>query len=381
MWGDGPWCPDWTPLRGMVQVGSVALWHGAPGSGKSLVALHAIAALLSGEGARVLGRKVRDRPVPGDGVQTEHAEHRCLYVSLEDTANQVEGRVRALTAFFGLDPTIWNRARMVCGMTSDPKRKAAAIEAAIAELNPTVIVIDNLRRFDAEAEREAATAQPVIETIERLAREHGAAIVLIHHDRKMPGQGNGKSSGDEMASGSGALIGAARLAVQFHKESDDVIAMNGGKSNHGPNAGQAMWRLVEGQCNGWGVVVAEPMEMPKEEDVFEGLNKVRQQEIVRALLDRDAEDRRVDCQSPGGAIFAVGAELELEPVDDLGLGVKSSLRTSGQTDNRKRMEKMLAAWCNAGALRIKEVPITIPGRRGTAQKQVFVQGRNGLLSE
>ena len=363
--GNGPWAPLWTPLSGMVQMESVALWHGAPGSGKSLLAINAMAALLTYDGERVLGRKVLEKPIPAPEMTTERVEHACLYVSLEDTRNQVDGRVRAITAHYGLDAAIWERARMVCHLVANPENKWKQVRRAVSQVNPTVIFIDNLRRFDADAEMEAATAQPVIEGLERIARESGAAMVVIHHDRKMPGQGGGATRGDEMASGSSALIGASRLALQITKDQDGIVWLNGGKSNHGPNAGVASYELLTENVCGYPVVVASPRPDDTPEKVFDGIDDATRRQAVRSLLDRDADQRMANESARGWAGFAVGEALGMDPETDLGRGTRNAKqRSEVQKTARLKVTAMLNAWMKLGVLKIPRSTVRCNTRCG-----------------
>ena len=374
MMGDGPWAPVWTPLPGMVRMDSVALWHGAPGSGKSLLAINAMAALLTYDGERVLGRRVLERPIPALEMTTERVEHRCLYVSLEDTQNDVDGRVRAITAHYELDAAIWERCRMVCHLVADPENRWKQVKRAVSMIQPTVIFIDNLRRFDAQAESEARAAQPIIEGLEAISKESGAAMVVIHHDRKLPSQGQGKTSGDEMASGSGALVGASRLALQVHKDAEDVVWLNGGKSNHGRGAGVAGFDLLEESVCGYGVVVASPRPGEADWDVFDGIDDATKKQAVRDLLDIPADRRMVNERASGWAVLAFGPSVG---ITDLAGGTRTAgERNAEQKSNRRRVKSMLDALVRKGVLRIAKMEIR--SVRTTRESDVYVQGDSGV---
>lgn len=374
---ESAWAPVWTPIPGMIRMESVALWHGAPGSGKSLLALNAIASLLTHDGERLLGRKVLEKPVPGHDRETERVDHTCLYLSLEDTENDVNGRIRALTSHYQLDPGIWDRMKSVFHLSHEPETKWKQVKWAIGKTRPTVIFIDNLRRFDAEAESDAASAQPVIEGAERAAKEIGAAMVFIHHDRKLPPQGNGKTSGDEMASGSGALIGAARLALQISKDSDETVWLNGGKSNHGRGAGMASYELLEANVCGYGVVVASPRPDDAGDGAFDGLDETDRKRMVRDILDLEPAARLANDTSQGWAGFQVGTSIGMDPVDDLGMGTRwAKQRNAEQNANRKRVTAILDAMLRKGVLAISKV--TLKHNRSNRETNVYIQGSSGV---
>ena len=378
MIGEGPWAPLWTPLTGMVRMDSVALWHGAPGSGKSLLAINAMAALLTYDGERLLGRKVLERPIPALDRVTERVEHSCLYVSLEDTWNDVDGRVRAITSHYALDPGIWARAGIVCHLVADPENRWKQVRRAATLLKPTVIFIDNLRRFDAQAESEAKAAQPIIEGLEAIARETGAAMVVIHHDRKLPSQGNGKTSGDEMASGSGALVGAARLALQISKDAEDTVWLNGGKSNHGRGAGVASFDLLEADVCGYNVVVACPRPDTSPENAFEGIDDAARRQAVRDFLDLPAHLRMFNDAASGWAGYAFGEFLGMDPEQDLAKGTKAARqRKAKQKDARRKIGAMLDYLVRAGVLVIRKTEIR-RGNRSTRKSEVYCQGSEGV---
>ena len=370
---DGPWAPEWWPLSGMLMSNAVSIWHGDPGSGKSLMAVNAMAALLSPDRAMdIVGRKVLPRPIPALERRAEDVEHRVLYVSLEDTLRQVTGRVRAITSRFGLDPAIWERARFLGRLDGDAENKAKTVIRLARELRPTVIFLDNLRRFDHRGEK-VDTAQSVIDCIESIALAYGAALALLHHDRKLRIEGNGAK--DQQASGAGHLIATARAAIAIEAGDDGTIRIDGGKANHGPAAGVASWKKETADVCGWPVVVAVPV-VP--ESPFKGLTVDQCRRIVDAICAAEPQDRAVDAQSDGWAGYAVASGIGMEPDADLGFGIRAARnRTPAHNVARKRCADILNEWTRNGVLSVRKATI-VRRSRNADPVSVYVKGRNDL---
>lgn len=109
-----------------------------------------------------------------------------------------------------------------------------------AEADPwRLVIVDPLSRFSgAENENDNASATKVIESLERLAKASGAAVLACHHS------GKGAKEGDDAIRGASALLDGARfgmtLARPTKKKTDDPDppaedrVLQCVKSNYGP---------------------------------------------------------------------------------------------------------------------------------------------------
>lgn len=137
-------------LGGGLFSGSVTLLGGEPGIGKSTLLLQAAASMAS-------------------------AGSRCLVVSAEESPAQVRHRAERLGA---LSANLW-----ILGETSLP-----AIEAAVAELQPDVLVVDSIQTiWDPELESAPGSVSQVRDCAHRLAvaaKSGGPSVILVGHVTK-----------------------------------------------------------------------------------------------------------------------------------------------------------------------------------------------------
>ena len=176
--------PNWL-LEGLVARGDVTLETGAPGLGKSWVTM-GLTVAVADRHPTFLGL-----PVLGHG--------RVLYVDQENPNDVIFQRLNAL----GLTAEgkrnvryLWN-----CGIRLDRDPDEFLEEAMAYE--PSLIVLDSLTRLHSRDENNAGEMATLFnEGIQPLARETGAAVVLIHHDSKA---GAPRGSIDIVASADAAL--------------------------------------------------------------------------------------------------------------------------------------------------------------------------------
>lgn len=158
---------DWL-VSEMVCSGDVTLLMGDPGLGKSWLTMDLAASVASSEDSHWLGYPVMKRG-------------RVMYVDEENPEDIIFHRFKKLglseeearNIHYLYRPGIW--------LNKDPD---ALIEEAL-EYEPLLIVIDSLSRVHSEDENSAgAMANVFREGITPLARETGAAVVVIHHSNK-----------------------------------------------------------------------------------------------------------------------------------------------------------------------------------------------------
>ena len=185
--------PEWL-IKDMIAKGTFVVLYGPAGVGKSFLAL-------SWAFAVAAGRSWLEYPVAHGAV---------LYIAAEGG--------------FGLKPRILaqlQRSRFPAGlpirfMTEplqivDQKQVEGLLRAIEKEFNqPALVIIDTLSRcFIGGDENSARDMGIFVATVERLKRETGATILVVHH------AGKNVSSG---ARGSSALIGAADTMIKCEGE-------------------------------------------------------------------------------------------------------------------------------------------------------------------
>lgn len=156
-------------IRGLMSPGDLQCWYGQPNSGKSFVALHA--ALCMAHGRPFFGRRVSLTSV--------------LYCDLE---NNLSRRLQSASTIFGALPANLFVFRGVLNLL-DRDDERALTQAAI-ELRPGVVFLDTLSRAMNGAEENGSQAMTAaVALCDRIREETGAAVVLVHHEGKVPGSG------------------------------------------------------------------------------------------------------------------------------------------------------------------------------------------------
>jgi hypothetical protein len=188
--------PEWL-IEGVLPAGGLCEVHGAPGHGKSFLALDW--AMRIATGIPWCGRPVKEGPV--------------VYVAAEDFFG-LGGRTRSweLANVVAEDaPLIWHDGPI---QLLDEGEVDSFLEM-VARLPepPAFIVFDTLARcFAGGEENSAADMTRAIAAVDRIRRVTGAAVLLLHHTRK----------NDQTERGSGVLRGAADAMISVRQKGDCV---------------------------------------------------------------------------------------------------------------------------------------------------------------
>ncbi|MEE8105347.1 MAG: AAA family ATPase [Planctomycetota bacterium] len=212
------WWPLWLPA------GVVAAIDGAPGSGKTYLALDVAARISSGA------------PWPCDPHATRRPEATVAIQSAEDSASKtLKKRLRMLGADMSRclnigdrtlrDPET-NEITSVDGSLQD----VAAIRSTLKAHRPVLWIIDTLGHFlgpDASPNNEIDVKR-VLRPIKELAEEFGCTFLVVRHHNKSSG-----TSAVLRGAGSIAITGQARIlwCVGRHKDDPERRALFCGKSN------------------------------------------------------------------------------------------------------------------------------------------------------
>ena len=338
---------DCEPIEGLMRFGAVSIWHGPGGSGKSLVALSAMVACADPPSAElVFGAPVRS---PGG-----RRPHKSLYISLEDTEKDVRFRLSALLGRYRSvrQGQACDRILGVYRLTGEPKHFLPAIRQHVEQVKPTILVVDNLRRIRPDAEADGGRATTLIKEFESIAQDHDLAVILIHHDRKMPPQNGQASGGKEMAAGSAGLTDAARISVQISLDSSGICTVKTGKSNYTAKASH-QFELKPFACdetNMYEVVTAGPAEIDDPLDIFGSADQCK--EIADLIADAPADQSRADIRAAGWAGNLAAHQIGL----DIGASKRRSAeRTKSQNEARKMIARALDAMCSAGLMDVRQV--------------------------
>lgn len=167
-------------LKGLWSAEAVGLLGGQPKSCKSFLALQMAVAVASGRPC--LGRF----EVPQQG--------RVLLFAAEDALHIVRERLDGLCAHVGVDLEaldLWvvTAPAVRIDLEADCRRLAETV----AELQPRLLILDPFVRLHRVDENVSAAVAPLLASLRALQRQHGCAVVVVHHARKAtaarPGQG------------------------------------------------------------------------------------------------------------------------------------------------------------------------------------------------
>jgi hypothetical protein len=175
-------------LRGLVARGELSVWWGPPKAGKSFLTLRLFYGLALGRG--MWGR----RATPA----------RVLYVAAEGEGG-IGKRLLALADALGDAGAAFHYIAQPA-QVGEPQQDLEDLAEAARACSADVIVLDTLARtFGAGDENSAADMGAYVAACDRLRRETGAHVAIVHHSRK---------DGSDIR-GSGALFGAVDLSVQI----------------------------------------------------------------------------------------------------------------------------------------------------------------------
>jgi hypothetical protein len=231
-----PPAPQWL-LDGLVAKGDVTLLTGPPGVGKSWFTMGLTTAVTEGR-SEFLGQKVL-----GQG--------RVLYVDQENPNDVIYHRLRQL----GLGATghrelryLWNQGIRIDRNPDD------FLEEAL-DFSPELIILDSLTRLHTQDENSAGAMSTLFnEGIQPLARETGAAVLLIHHTNKSGGE---RGSIDIVAS-----VDAALKTEGFGEENPGKFLLKTTKSRRRLGGESTIVGITDRPDGSVDLVAQAPLESP-----------------------------------------------------------------------------------------------------------------------
>ncbi len=183
-------------VKGLIAPRDVACIFGAPGAGKSLIAPHIGYQVALGEPAFAMRAK------PG----------RVFYVAVED-AHGMRNRIAALAIRQGHAP-LFQMVEGVADIFAEDSADLEALAEAVEEQRPALIFIDTLAMAFPGLEENDAKGMGRVVAVCRQLTEHGAAVVLIHHDTKAEGS---------TPRGHSVLNGALDMAMHVKRDDDGIV--------------------------------------------------------------------------------------------------------------------------------------------------------------
>jgi hypothetical protein len=195
-----------------------------------------------------------------------------LLVNNEDDRNELQRRVSAVVSQFAIDPAeLEGRLYTISGYLR-PVRFAYhvdnrvsrgsdldKIEALIKEQKIEVLFVDPFISTHTAPENDNNAMDQVVSIFKRLAGNHGIAINIAHHTKKIGGDTEAHAGDAESGRGASSIKDAARAAVTIARMGKktaekldipdevrgDYIRMDVGKMNFAPHDSKANWFRIE----------------------------------------------------------------------------------------------------------------------------------------
>ena len=264
----GPAVPAWLDIAGALEhepppldfvlpgyvAGSVGSIVAAGATGKTMLALQIAVHVAGGEDTLALAGVAGWTPTTG----------RVLYLSGEDPADVIAGRVHAIGGYM---PDADARARVASSLRIAPLvgygaridqgewRSWIEKEAIDARL----VIIDTLRRFHGQDENDGGAMAELLAHLEHICRVGGTSIVFLHHVSKASAL-NGAAGEQQASRGSSVLTDNVRwqtnLSTMTEKEAkaagvaDDqrrrYVRLSFPKINYGPPTPDLWFRREKG---------------------------------------------------------------------------------------------------------------------------------------
>ena len=311
--------------------------------------------LLAGTALSVVSGRALLGKVPWNG------QGRVWIWNFEDDLDQLSRVIQAGALHFKLDEADLGDRLFVdsamegaglCTATEEDgfKLLSPVFEAITADLisrRIDVLIIDPFVSSHDVDENANTKIDSIAKAWGRVAKAANAAIVLVHHTRKLAGQ----KVTSEQSRGAVSLINAARIALvlnrmdeaeaeRFGIEGDDErrrhFSVQDDKHNRSPPEKADWFRMASVELgNGDSIGVAERW-TPR--DPFDGLTGSH---LYRVQVAIDDGEFREDWQSPAWVGIAVAATLGLDP--------------KAKSD-RARIRKLIGTWLEEGALEIVDRP-------------------------
>lgn len=205
--------PKWV-IENMICRGDVHILIGEPNIGKSFITMD-MATAVAGVRHAVLGHAVRE-------------QGRVLYIDEENPEDLVVDRFRRL----GLTEEYASNIRYINNASVRLDRDPDALLDEAREFEPVLIVLDSLTRLHGQDENASGPMSALFnDGIQPLARDTGAALIVIHHVSKTDSTSSFKRS-----RGSSDITAAIDTGFDVYKADDGTLRVKNFKARRAAQA-------------------------------------------------------------------------------------------------------------------------------------------------
>jgi RecA-family ATPase len=205
-------------IKRLTLLGYITLLISPGGVGKSVLAI------LIGISVALDRNLIPDRPVRRSG--------NVLILNSEDDNDEMKRRVAGILHHYEIEPSLLGGKLFIQSLygqiarLADHDGKAGDVtEGQLVQRiidycrkhSIELIIIDPLVGFHDAPENDNNAMEKVVTVLRKVARETGAAVLVIHHSRKSPASSDSQAGDMDSARGASALTAAARFAVTISR--------------------------------------------------------------------------------------------------------------------------------------------------------------------
>lgn len=228
---DEPTQADEWLVDGLVAAAVPGAIAGAPKSWKTFLMLHL--ALCVATGMPALGRfKTR--------------QSRVLVIEREDAAAEVSRRLWRIARGIGVDPRVARGHLFVTAtkpFSFDDPAMVERLRRDIAKSGASLVLMDSLRRMHGRDENSSQEMAAVSNVWHDLCSESGAAVVVVHHNRKTPQHGGDEAEAGARMRGSSDLFAFLRHVVDVNHRRQEGISIVQTRGNFEGSADDFAFKL------------------------------------------------------------------------------------------------------------------------------------------
>jgi hypothetical protein len=203
-------------VSGLVKMPSLSIIYGAPGTLKTMLLIDMAACVASGQ-PWLSPMPRQDGHLGQPGRQTFQTP--ILWCDFDNGGDEMHERIEAIGRTYSLEPD----APFYYVTMPDPWLDASDYEsesftellAAAYNVEAKLIIIDNLGIVSGNVDENSAEMSQVLSALRRLAEATGAAVVLVHHQRKASGV---KGRAGDTLRGHSSIEAALDLALLIERE-------------------------------------------------------------------------------------------------------------------------------------------------------------------
>jgi len=198
-------------VDGLFPLPSLSIVYGSPGTFKSLLLAEMCCCVAAGR------PWLEPLPTKGDVTPVRTTQAPVLWLDFDNGERRTDERMEAIGRARKLpaDTPIYYAAMPFPWLDASAPAAVPFLVEQIGKVNARLVVVDNLGVTSGKADENSAEMVQVLSAFRRVAEETGAAIILVHHQRKTSGF---NTRAGESLRGHSSIEAAIDLALLVERE-------------------------------------------------------------------------------------------------------------------------------------------------------------------